>query len=421
MGNSEMKKLYYNCLEEYNKIVDSKVKFDISRGKPNSDQLKLSMGLHSGIDEAIFLQKASDYRNYGIVDGIPEAKQLFSEIMGVSSDEIIVANNASLNLMYDMLTRALLFGVPGINKPWCKEEKIKFLCPSPGYDRHFAICEQLGIEMITVDLKEDGPDMDLVEKLVASDESIKGIWCVPLYSNPTGTAYADEVVDRLASMETKAQDFRIFWDNAYLVHHLYDEHDSVKNLLEACKKFGTEDRVFMFMSTSKISFPGAGVAAVAASKNNITEIKKQMSVQTIGPDKINQLRHVLFFKSVDGIKEHMKKHADIIRPKFELMLSSLENYLGAYNFATWTKPKGGYFISLNTLDGCASAVVNRAMKAGLVLTPAGSTYPYHKDPNDSNIRIAPTYVSLEELKVAAKILCLSILLVSIEKMLPGEL
>lgn len=421
MDKIKLKNLYHDYLKEYNEIVDAKVKFDMSRGKPNSDQLKLSMGMLSDIDENIFLEKASDYRNYGIVDGIPEAKQLFSKILEVSTDEIIIGGNSSLNLMYDTITRALLFGVPGVNIPWCKSGKIKFLCPSPGYDRHFAICEQLGIEMITIEMNEDGPDMDMVEKLVASDDSIKGIWCVPMYSNPTGVSYSDEVVDRLATMKTKASDFRIFWDNAYLVHHLYEEYDNVKNILEACKKSGNDDRVFMFMSTSKISFPGAGIAVIASSENNIKEFKKQMSVQTIGHDKINQLRHVLFLKSPEEITKHMKKHAEILRPKFDLVLNTLESYLGEYNIANWSKPKGGYFISLNTLDGCASEVVERALKAGLILTPAGSTYPYHKDPKDCNIRIAPSYVTLEELKIAAKILCICVLLVSIEKMLPREI
>ncbi len=418
METDQLQELLSNLQKQYDYFKSQNIKLTMARGVPCPEQLDLSTGLFKVLDGSNYkAADGTDCRNYGVIDGIPEAKELFSQIIQVKPEEIIIGGNSSLNMMYDTISRAMIFGVLGSPVPWGKLPKVKFLCPSPGYDRHFAICQAMGIEMITVDMKEDGPDMDQVERLVAEDEYIKGIWCVPMYSNPQGITYSDEVVDRLASMKTKAQDFRIFWDNAYAIHHLTDQHDRVKNILEACKAHGNPHRVFIFSSTSKVTFPGAGVAMMGASVDNISFIKKQMAFQTIGPDKLNQLRHVLFLKDMKNIEEHMKKHAAIIKPKFDLVLSILKSQLGDKNIATWTNPRGGYFISLDTLDGCAGAVVAKAAEAGVTLTPAGATFPYGKDPRDRNIRIAPTYPPLEDLKKAIELLCLCIQIVSIEKIL----
>lgn len=404
--------------KRYDEFKRQNLKLDMSRGKPCSEQLDLSKGLFNCLDETDYKTESGiDCRNYGGIEGIPEARELFSKILEVSPSEIIIGGNSSLNMMYDTIARAMTHGVLGSEMPWGKLPSVKFLCPSPGYDRHFAICEFFGIEMITIGMKQDGPDMDAVERLVADDDSIKGIWCVPKYSNPEGITYSDEVVDRLARMKTKAKDFRIFWDNAYAVHHLSDKHDQLKNIMMACREAGNPDRVFMFSSTSKISFPGAGIAMMAASENNINFIKKQMAIQTIGPDKINQLRHVRFFKSMEGIQEHMKKHAAILKPKFDTVLGILESELGDSNIAWWNKPNGGYFISFNTMECCAKAVVKMAAEAGVTLTPAGATFPYGKDPLDRNIRIAPTFPPLEELKKAIELVCICVKLVSIDKLL----
>jgi len=417
----QLKELKCKLQEEYDRFKSQNVKLDMSRGKPGADQLELSMGLFdSEIVQKYIASDGTDCRNYGVLEGIPEMRKLFADIFEISPEEVLVGGNASLNLMFDMISQAMTHGVAGSDVPWGKLPSVKFLCPSPGYDRHFAICEYFNIEMITVPMKNDGPDMDLVEKLVAEDEYIKGIWCVPKYSNPDGITYSDEVVKRLANMKTKSKDFRIFWDNAYVVHHLYEEEakqDKLMNIFKACKEAGNQDRVFMFTSTSKITFPGAGVSAIGASVNNINEIKKRLKIQTIGHDKLNQLRHVAFLKSIDGIKEHMKKHAEILRPKFELVLNYFEKELGGKNIARWTKPNGGYFISLYTLKGCAKKVVSKAKEAGVTLTPAGATYPYGNDPDDSNIRIAPSYPPLNELEKAAELLCICVQLVSVEKIL----
>lgn len=413
---NKLQNIYKDAAAKYEKYKALNMTFDMTRGKPSAQQLDISMGLLASMDKEDCLTENADYRNYGLVDGIPEAKKLFAEMLEVSPKEIIIGGNSSLNMMYDTIARAMLKGVSGVDTPW-SAGPVKFLCPSPGYDRHFAICEDLGIEMIAIEMTESGPDMDKVEALAASDESIKGIWCTPKYSNPGGITYSDEIVDRLASMKTKAKDFRIFWDNAYAVHHLYEKQDQLKNILQACKDAGNEHRVFIFASTSKISFPGAGLAMMASSEANINAVKKQMSVQTIGPDKLNQVRHVKYFKNFKGISDHMKKHAEILRPKFDLVLSTLEEQLGNTNLAQWSKPNGGYFISLDTIDGCASAVIDKAKRAGLLLTPAGSTYPYKKDPKDKNIRIAPSFPSLDELKKAAELLCLCVEIVCIEKLL----
>jgi len=418
IDKNELRKVYSEINGEYEEFKSMKLNLDMTRGKPCAEQLNLSMGLFDFKGNDSYISGGgTDCRNYGIIDGIKEARELFAQMLEVSPDEIIIGGNSSLNLMYDTVVKSLILGVPGINKPWVSSGRVKFLCPSPGYDRHFAICEQLGIQMIPIDMNGSGPDMDQVEKLASSDESIKGIWCTPKYSNPEGITYSDRVVDRLSALKAKAEDFRIFWDIAYVVHDLTEKGEKLKNILQSCKDYGNPDRPLIFSSTSKITFPGAGVAMVASSEKNIKEFKKQISIQTIGPDKINQLRHVLFFKNMDNIKNHMKKHAAILKPKFDLVLDILEKKLGNKDIATWTKPKGGYFISLNTLNGCASKVVAKAAQAGLVMTKAGATYPYGKDPLDRNIRIAPTFPSLDELKKAMDLLCVCVLAVSIEQII----
>ena len=358
-----------------------------------------------------------DARNYGLLDGIPEAKELYAEILEVSPDEVIIGGNSSLNMMYDTIVRAMQFGFVDSPRPWKDEKTVKCLCPVPGYDRHFAISELFGIEMINVPMTPAGPDMDLVEKLAAEDESIKFIWCVPMYSNPQGITYSDETVARFASMKTAAPDFKIIWDNAYCVHHLTDTPDRLMNLMEACKKQGTEDRVFIFASMSKISFPGAGIAAMAATKHNLDFVKQQMSIQTIGFDKIKQLRHVKYFKNIDGVKAHMQKHREILEPKFNAVLKKLDEEIKPLEIAEWHAPNGGYFISLDTMDGCAKRVVGLCKEAGAVMTGAGATYPYGKDPRDRNIRIAPTYPSVSELDQAMELFCLCVRLASVEKLL----
>jgi len=404
-----------NLVKRYEEFKSRKLNYDMSRGKPCPEQLDLAMDMLNCYEGCYKASDGSDCRNYGNLDGLPEAKELFAQMLEVSPKEIIIGGNSSLNMMYDTIARAMMLGVVGSDVPWGKLPKVKFLCPSPGYDRHFAICELLGIEMLVIDMKSDGPDMDMVEKLAGEDEAVKGIWCVPKYSNPEGITYSDEVVDRLAGMKTKAGDFRIFWDNAYTVHHLTDKPDQLKNILSACKEAGNPDRVFLFGSTSKLTFPGAGVAMMGASENNINAIRKQLSIQTIGHDKLNQLKHVKFLKNMDNIGEHMKKHAAILKPKFDTVLNMLESELGGKNIAWWNKPNGGYFISLNTLDGCAKKVVAMAEEAGVKMTPAGATYPYGRDPRDRNIRIAPTYPSLQELRTAIELFCVCVQLVSVEK------
>jgi len=402
-------------LKRYEDFKSQKLKYDMSRGKPCSEQLDLSMGMMDISDYKSC--DGIDCRNYGGLDGLVEAKQLFSEILEANPDEIIIGGNSALNMIYDTIARAMSFGVLGSEIPWGKLPKVKFLCPSPGYDRHFAICEHFGIEMIVVDMKSDGPDMDVVEKLVGEDESIKGIMCVPKYSNPDGITYSDDTVDRLARMKTKAKDFRIFWDNAYVIHHLFGNGDNLKNIMKSCKDSGNEDRVFVYASTSKISFPGSGVASMAASEANVSRIKKNLSVQMIGPDKMNQLRHVRFFKNMQNIEAHMRKHAEILEPKFLAVLDTLNAELSGKEIAWWNKPNGGYFISLNTLDGCAKEVVAMTAEAGVIMTPAGATFPYGNDPRDRNIRISPSLPSVEELEKAMEIFCICIQIASINKLL----
>ena len=418
MNREQLSEFKNKTQAEYDEFKSRGLKLDMSRGKPCAEQLDLSMPLLNalGSDSDIRDGSGNDCRNYGILDGIAEAKQLFADILGVKPEEVIVGGNSSLSLMYDTLMRLMVFGAPG-NTPWCREEKIKFLCPAPGYDRHFAITEKLGMELVTIPMKDDGPDMDLVEKLAGEDSSVKGIWCVTMYSNPEGKTYSDETVRRFAKMKTAAPDFRIFWDNAYCIHHLSDTPDVLLNILDECKKNGNEDRVYMFTSTSKVSFSGAGVSAMAASVNNIADIKKTLTVQTIGYDKMNQLRHVRFFGNIDGVKEHMKKHAAILAPRFKAVLDALDREIAPLGIGEWNKPNGGYFISFNTMNGCAKRVVELCKEAGVVLTGAGATFPYGKDPDDRNIRIAPTYPSVDELEKAVELFCICVKLASAEKLL----
>lgn len=405
--------------KQFEEVKAKGLKLDMSRGKPSAEQLNLSMGMMDVLnsDSDMICTEGVDCRNYGVLDGIAEAKQLLADMMEVPKDNIVIFGNSSLNVMYDTIARAMTHGIMG-STPWAKLDKVKFLCPVPGYDRHFAITEHFGIEMINVPMTPTGPDMDIVEKLVSEDEAIKGIWCVPKYSNPQGITYSDETVHRFACLKPAAKDFRIFWDNAYGIHHLYeDKQDYLIEILMECKKEGNQDMVYKFSSTSKISFPGSGIAAIAASDANLKEIREQMKVQTIGHDKVNQLRHARFFKDISGMCDHMKKHADIMRPKFDAVLETLERELGGLEIGSWIAPRGGYFISFDAMDGCAKAIVAKAKEAGLVMTGAGATFPYGKDPHDSNIRIAPSYPTLEELKVAAEIFVLSVKIVSIDKLL----
>ncbi len=416
LNDSQLQGYHAELSQSYQEFQAKKLKLDMSRGKPCPSQLDLANGLIDCLSETDFkTNEGIDCRNYGGVDGIQEAKELCSWIVEADPKEIIIGGNSSLALMHDLIARAMLRGLPSSEIPWSKLPKIKFLCPTPGYDRHFAICEYFGIKMIPIPYLADGPDMDQVEKLAAADPAVKGFWCVPKYSNPTGITYSDKVVERLASMPTKASDFMIIWDNAYAIHDLHDKPDHLLNMLEACKKAGHPDRVFIFSSTSKISFAGAGISMMAAGETNINWLKKQLIIQTIGPDKLNQIRHVRFFKDQAGIENHMRKQAEIIRPKFDLVLEMLESKLGGKNLASWSKPNGGYFISLNTLPGCAKKVVAKAAEAGVVLTNAGATFPYGKDPDDSNIRIAPTFPPLSELKQAMELVTLCIELVSAEQ------
>ncbi len=403
---------------EYKRYVDMNLKLDISRGKPGAEQIKLSSQILDVLSskEIYEYTNAEQIMNYGIVDGLPEVKKLFADMLGVDSDEIFVGGNASLSLMYDMIARAMQFGFADSKRAWGKEETIKWLCPAPGYDRHFAISELFGMQMINIPMLPTGPDMDMVEKLVAEDDTIKGIWCVPVYSNPQGITYSDETVKRFANLKPKAPDFKIFWDNAYCIHHLTDTPKTPLNLMSECKKAGTEDMAFMFASTSKISIAGSGIAAFAASKKNMDFLLKQISVQTIGYDKINQLRHIKYFGDINGVNAHMQKHKEILKPKFEKVLGILDKRLKPLNIASFNSPEGGYFISLDTLEGCAKRTVELCKGAGVNFTPAGATYPYGKDPYDKNIRIAPTMPTIDELETAIELMCVCVKLASLEKL-----
>ena len=419
MNKEDLQKELEVLKEEYAKICDADINLDMSRGKPGADQLKLSVKMLDILDADSDVKASNgiDCRNYGLLDGIPEAKKMMAGIMQTDPENIIIYGNSSLNVMYDTVSRSVTHGVMG-STPWCKLDKVKWLCPVPGYDRHFAITEFFGVEMINIPMNEDGPDMDMVEKLVSEDDAIKGIWCVPKYSNPTGISYSDEVVRRMANLKPAAKDFRIYWDNAYAIHHLYNgEQDEILEIMEECRKAGNPDMVFEFASTSKVTFPGSGIAAIAASKDNLDFIKKQMTIQTIGYDKLNQLRHVRFFKNVEGVKAHMEKHAEKLRPKFATVLDVLEKELKPTGVGSWTKPNGGYFISLDVMEGCAKKVVSMCKDAGVVLTGAGAPFPYGKDPEDKNIRIAPSFPTPEELLEASKILVICTKITAIEKLL----
>lgn len=422
MSKEELLALKESLNKEYAEAKAKGLSLDMSRGKPAAKQLDISLGLLDTINSSSDLKSedGTDCRNYGVLDGIPEAKKLMADMMGTTPDHVIVYGNASLNIMYDQISRAYTHGILG-NTPWCKLDKVKFLCPVPGYDRHFAITERFGIEMINIPMSESGPDMGMVEEYVSKDASVKGIWCVPKYSNPQGYTYSEETVKRMAALKPAAEDFRIFWDNAYVIHDLYDDKkDEIADIISECEKAGNPDMVFEFASTSKVSFPGSGIAALATSANNIADIKKQLTIQTIGHDKLNQLRHVRFFKDINGLKEHMRKHAEFIRPKFEAVESVLEEELSGLGIGSWTEPNGGYFISFEAMDGCAKAIAAKCKEAGVKLTGAGATFPYGKDPKDSNIRIAPSFPTPEELKQAADLFVLCVKLVSVEKLLENK-
>ena len=422
LTREELLSLKAELSKEYEEAKKKGLKLDMSRGKPAAAQLDMAMDFMDVInsDSDMKTEDGVEVRNYGVLDGIREARALMGDIMEVPAENVIVCGNGSLAIMYDMVSRSMTHGVGGCT-PWCKLEKVKFLCPVPGYDRHFSITQHFGIEMINVPMTPQGPDMDLVEKLVSQDEAIKGIWCVPKYSNPQGYTYSQETVERFAALKPAAKDFRIFWDNAYVMHHLYeDRQDTLPEILSMCERAGNPDMVYEFCSTSKIIFAGAGLGAVASSKANLDEIRKTMTVQTIGYDKINQLRHVRYFKNVEGVAQHMKKHAVLMREKFEGVLSVLDRELSGLGIGEWTRPNGGYFISFEAVEGCARAIVEKCREAGVTLTGAGAAFPYKKDPKDSNIRIAPTFPAKEELDMATDIFVLCVKLVSVEKFLERQ-
>ncbi|MBQ3927584.1 MAG: aminotransferase class I/II-fold pyridoxal phosphate-dependent enzyme [Clostridia bacterium] len=408
--------------KEYEQLCEKGLSLDLSRGKPGKEQLDMVSPILRALEDTdeFISEIGLDVRNYGGLDGIPEMKRIFADLFGLPEKNIIIGGNSSLNLMYDTITRAMMFGVPGSARPWRKQEKIKFLAPSPGYDRHFIVCETLGVELIPVNMTPTGPDMDQVEALVSVDESIKGIWCIPKYSNPDGYTYSDETVDRLANMHTAAPDFRIFWDNAYGVHDFdQNDHDELKDIFSACKEAGNENRILYFASTSKMTFPGAGVAMMAMWDDNLKQAKKLLGAQTIGFDKVNQLRHVRFFKNAANVHQLMEKHAQILRPRFELVMKKLAEGLGGTGCADWTKPKGGYFVSLYTMDGCAENVYQLCKTAGVKLTEAGGAFPYGHNPRDNHLRLAPTYPSLSDLSDALDCLVLCVKYACLNKILNG--
>lgn len=417
MSKSELEAFKADALKQYESFKALGLKLDMSRGKPSPQQLDLSMGLMNCLNADEYKsENGMDCRNYGMLDGIPEAKRLFSKMIDVNEDEIIVFGNSSLNIMFWTIQTAFTHGILG-GTPWAKLDKVKFLCPAPGYDRHFAICEFFGIEMITIPMGETGPDMDMIEKLVAEDESIKGIWCVPQYSNPEGVVYSDETVKRFANLKPKAKDFRIFWDNAYCIHHLTDDTSRIPSILAEAKKAGNDNIVYTYGSTSKITFAGAGVAVMGTSVENIASLKKAMTISTISFDKMNQLRHVKYFGTYEKLVEYMKKHRALLEPRFNAVTSALEKEIKPYGIGSWLNPKGGYFVSFNSLNGCAKRIVELCKNAGVTLTNAGATFPYGKDPDDKNIRIAPSYPSVEELEKAMELFIICVKLASAEKLL----
>lgn len=411
----ELLKAQQELISEYDRLKSCNLSLDMSRGKPAAAQLDLSNGILTLQLDSYINCEGNDVRNYGILTGIKECRHLFAELLGIKEDNIIIGGNSSLNLIYDAIARYFMFGKLG-STPWSKLDKVKVLCPVPGYDRHFAICEEFGFEMINVPMDNNGPDMDMVEKLVKEDDSIKLMLCVPLYSNPSGVCYSDEVVERLAKMETAAEDFTIIWDNAYGIHHVYSE-TKLANIFELAGRYGNADRILYFFSTSKITFPGSGVALIASGDKAIAEIKRRFGIMTIGYNKINQIRTYSFFKTPEGMMEHMKKLGAMLREKFDIVLNKLDEEFGDNDLLTWTKPGGGYFISVDTLPGCAKETVRLAKECGLILTDAGATYPYKKDPNDSNIRIAPSYPTVEELEKAIEVFCVCVKLAAVNKLL----
>ena len=415
---AEMKATYAALRAEYDSVLKEKLSLDLSRGKPSSEQLEISMPmLREPCATKVYAADGFDCRNYGVLAGLPEMRAFWAELTGIPAKNIVVGGNSSLNLMYDTIARAMLYGVAGAEKPWCREEKVKFLCPAPGYDRHFAICESLGIVMIPVAMTKDGPDMDIVEDLVASDASIKGIWCVPKYSNPTGITYADDTVRRLAAMKTAAPDFRIFWDNAYMMHDIENEGDTLLDIFAEAQAQGNENRVFFFSSTSKITFPGAGVAMMAMGDADIQKALSVLTVQTIGFDKLSQLRHLAFLPDKAAVKAHMKKQAEFLSARFKIVFDTLSRDLGDTGVALWTEPKGGYFVSLDVLPGTAKRVYALCKDAGVTLTKVGATFPYGVDPEDKNLRLAPSYPSLPDLTRAMSVLTLAVRLAALEKLL----
>lgn len=419
LSKTELVELEQKLFLQYEDMKARGLSLNMARGLPSAEQLDMEADFFGMLypDSDFISEEGKDCRNYGELTGIHEARRLMGQMMEIPSENVIVFGNSSLNVMYDTVARSMILGVCG-STPWCRLDKVKFLCPVPGYDRHFAITEQFGIEMINIPMTPEGPDMDPVEKYVNSDPAVKGIWCVPKYSNPGGVTYSDETVRRFAALTPAAEDFRIFWDNAYCIHHLYDDRqDTLVEILDACTKAGNPDIVYKFCSTSKVTFPGSGLAALGASKRNLDYIKSVITIQTIGPDKLNQLRHVRYFKDINGMKNHMKKHAAILRPKFELVQKRLEDELGGLGIGEWSNPVGGYFVSFNTLPGCAKTVVGMCKDAGVTMTGAGATYPYKKDPEDSNIRIAPTFPPIDELDKALDVFVLCVKLASVQKLL----
>ena len=422
LSKTELVELEQKLFLQYEDMKARGLSLNMARGLPSAEQLDMEADFFGILypDSDFISEEGKDCRNYGELTGIHEARVLMGDMMEIPSENVIVFGNSSLNVMYDTVARSMILGVCG-STPWCKLDKVKFLCPVPGYDRHFAITEQFGIEMINIPMTPDGPDMDLVEKYVNSDPAVKGIWCVPKYSNPGGVTYSEETVRRFAALRPAAEDFRIFWDNAYCIHHLYDDkQDYLLEILKACADAGNPDMVYKFCSTSKVTFPGSGLAALGASKRNLDYIKSVITIQTIGPDKLNQLRHVRYFKDINGMKNHMKKHAAILRPKFELVQKRLNEELGGLGIGEWSNPVGGYFVSFNTLPGCAKTVVGMCKDAGVTMTGAGATYPYKKDPQDSNISIAPTFPPIDELAKALDVFVLCVKLASVQKLLEED-